>query len=101
MEDCKVTWEKEEAIPKSILEEYEADVLVDVQQLSTKSMGHTSHTLSVTTREKNPEPDSKKQKTDRITVQCDNGLVKNYVYLYRPIGQVHLLVLKYIATDVI
>ena len=56
----EVTWEKEEAIPKSILQEYETDVLVDVQQLTTRSMGHTAHTLSITTREKNPEPDCKK-----------------------------------------
>ena len=75
MEDCKVTWEKETAIPKSILEEYATDALVDIQKLITRSMGHTAHTLSVNTRGKNPEPDSKKQKSDRITVQCDSGYV--------------------------
>lgn len=75
MEDCKVTWEKEDTIPKNIVEEYESQVLVDVQQLTTENMSNTLHTLYVTTREKNSELDPKRQKTDRITVSSDNGLV--------------------------
>lgn len=72
-EDCHVSWKKEELIPKAVIEEYKSDSLVQVQQLSTDSIGQTSHTLCVTTKEKDVTPENKRHKSDRIVVQLDNG----------------------------
>ena len=61
-EDCRVSWEKEDAIPKSVLKEFEEDVLVEVQKLSTEKMGQTSHILSVSIDEQVMVPTEEGQK---------------------------------------
>ena len=83
-EDCHVSWEKEELIPKDVLEEYKSDSLVQVEQLSTEGIGQTSHTLCVSSTEKDqvPVPESKKQKCDRIVVHPDNGYGEYIAYIF-------------------
>lgn len=87
-EDCHVSWEKEELIPKDVLEEYKSDNLVQVQQLSTEGIGQTSHTLCVRSTEKDQVPENKKQKCDRIVVQPDNGYDQYMYYMYVPYTQI-------------
>ena len=80
-EDCHVSWEKEELIPKKVLEEYKSDSLVQVQQHSTEGIRQTSHTLCVSVIEKDLQPESKRQKCDRIVVHPDNGYVQYTVHV--------------------
>ena len=46
-EEINVTWENENAIPKSVLQEFEGDSLVEVEKVSLEKIGQISHTLCV------------------------------------------------------
>ena len=73
MEECCVSWVNEDAIPKSVLEEYEENNLVKVQQSAVEGIGQTSQILSVNVTRTEQEPKDKKKKPDRVTVNCNDG----------------------------
>lgn len=74
-EECNVTWENENAIPQSVLQEFEDDSLVEVEKLSTERIGQTSHTLCVNASDNKARLQRKKIKRDRIVVSCNDGYV--------------------------
>jgi len=76
-EECEVTWESEDVIPKCVLQEFEDDTLIEVQKLSTEKIGQTSHTLSVKSskHESEARPVQKKTKTERVIVNSNDGYV--------------------------
>jgi len=75
MEECYVSWVNEDVIPKSVLEEYKENTLVEVQQSAVEGIGQTSHTLNVNVTRTEQEPKEKKKKLDRVTVNCNDGYV--------------------------
>ena len=76
-EEINVTWENENVIPKSVLQEFEDDSLIEVEKISTEKIGQISHTLCVNASDNTVRPQSKKMKTDRVVVSCNDG----YVYI--------------------
>lgn len=76
MDDCYTSWEQEEAIPAAVLREFEAQISVNVNETCCDNIGHTLHTLGITTKEKLQPETLKKPKTDRIVLEEDNGAFK-------------------------
>jgi len=72
-EECDVSWVKEDEIPQSVLEEFESNYLVEIEQLSVEKIGQTSHTLSVQTKKKELVPVQKKTRQDRFIVNGNDG----------------------------
>ena len=71
-EECNVTWENESAIPRSVLQEFEDDSLVEVK-VSTEKIGQISHMLCVHATDSKARPQNKRMKTDRVIVSCNDG----------------------------
>jgi len=63
MDDCHVTWEQEEHIPKQIVKEFEKSTMVVVNEISRHTMGQTSRILDVTSNDK-AKSESKRSKKD-------------------------------------
>ena len=82
MDDCYTSWEQEEAIPAAVLREFEAQISVNVNETCCDNIGHTLHTLGITTKEKLQPETLKKPKTDRIVLEEDNGYRINYMRKY-------------------
>lgn len=72
-EECHVTWEREDTIPKNVLQEFEGGVVVEVQEVSAKKIGQTSCTLFVNTHENEEGPKSKRLKAVQNIVQGNDG----------------------------
>ena len=84
-EEINVTWENENAIPKSVLQEFEGDSLVEVEKVSLEKIGQISHTLCVNASDSKVRPQSKKMKTDRVVVSCNDryvAIIYTYIYIY-------------------
>ena len=56
-----------------MLEEFEENSLVEIEQLSVEKIGQTSHTLSVQSKKNEQQPAQKKKKQDRFIVGGNNG----------------------------
>ena len=74
MDDCHVTWEREEDIPREIIHEYETQVNTCVIEMCTEHVGQTCYTLNVSSQQE-VEPAIKRPKCDRVVLDGDNGYV--------------------------
>ena len=72
MEDCYATWELEKDIPSQLIKEFEESALLEIDEISSKSMGQTSKILNIT-RSDSAKHQPKKSKIDRTTIDMDNG----------------------------
>lgn len=72
VEDCYATWELEKHIPSQLIKEFEESALLEIDEISSKSVGQTSKILNIT-RSDNAKHQLKKSKIDRTTIDMDNG----------------------------
>lgn len=73
IEDCYTTWEKEENVPCDIIDEFDTQTMVSIEQVSHEQNGHTFCTLKVNKSGDVSEPQRKVKKCDRIIVANDSG----------------------------
>jgi hypothetical protein len=74
VEDCYTSWEKEENVPCSIIDEFNSQMEVLVEEESQQQNGHTCCILRVGKRnEKVVQPNKKVKKCDRIVIGENSG----------------------------
>lgn len=72
MEDCYATWELENDIPANLIKEFEESTALEVETISTRSMGQICNILNVI-KDDSIKPHIKKCKMDRHVIAIDDG----------------------------
>ena len=80
MDDCFATWEVEKDIPANVIKEFEECAELEVERISTRSMGQTCNVLNVV-KSDNTKPHLKKCKILSVQMMgkfvCADNVIGN------------------------